>query len=103
MSFFLQCLLVEIIFFLLILINHFRGKDWTPLPSLPTGHSGSLCFFAGFSFKHFVVLLGFVCLVVVFFPFFFFAFAWLFVRNSNPLDTLTHAPSPAVKSAAAHL
>lgn len=64
MSFFLLCLLVEIIFHLLILTKHFGGKNWPPLPLLPTGHSGTLCFFAGFSFKCFV-----------------FSFAYLFFRT----------------------
>lgn len=60
MSFFQLCLLVEIVFCLLILTKHFGGKNWPPPSPLPTGHTGSLCFFAGFSFKHFVF--SFPCL-----------------------------------------
>lgn len=62
MSFFLLCFFVGIIFHLLILMEHFGGKNWPSLPSLPTGYSGNLSFFAGFSFKHFVFSSAFLLL-----------------------------------------
>ena len=96
MSFFLLCVLVEIIICLHFLTKHFREKNktkqnkkknWPLLLPLPTGHPGS----------HLVSLQGFPLSTL----FFILLVSSLEEGNSNPVHVLTCSSSPVAKSAAA--